>query len=362
MASELRKRVADLMHSEHRVSPTKLHGLSSGDTAELHAIASGERSSEHRIKALSVLVETGEPAAGDVCRAALGDRAAGLEVRAAGATSLSRLGGMAAEGALLESLPAEETPIVQHKIVAGLARVGREASLRRLADATQAMNPAVRQHAEFARAVIAYRMGTPGYELPVIDPAMRLPAPGEAVSSTAEAHGARPEVALRLLHQIAGDSYGVIGEHDTVTLFEHGLQQKAAVINRAVVPYLRHQPAIVGLVALRADADGVYATDVLVVTWPKGPDGVWVSMNRLAGRPMYFGEGWLEAEGLRFRVDAVRGPGAIETTATGIVVGGRVADLQLSTGRALERRQPTPVQGRWGGVSSSVAGPPPNLP
>lgn len=346
MATELRKRIADILHSEHRVSQTKLRGLSSKDTAELHAIASGARVPEHRVKAMSLLAATGDPLAGDVFRSALADRSAGVEVRAAGATWLSRLGGMAAEGALLDGLAAaDEVPIVQHKIIAGLARVGSGASLRRLADAVQAMDPAVREHAAFARSVVAYRSGTPGFELPVVEPAMLLPAPPGA-AAVASASAAQPEVALRLLEQIAGDSYGVVGEHDTVTLFQHGRRQKAAVLGRAGLQDARSRPAIAGLVALRAETDGSYATSLLALTWPNGAYGVHLSMNRLSGRAMYFGEGSFDGDALRFRLDAVRGPGTTETTVSGSVVDGRIVDLQFSLGRTLERLRPTPMEDR----------------
>lgn len=344
----LRKRVADILHSEHRVSQTKLRGLSVKDASELHAIASGARAPEFRVKALTVLAATGQPAAGDVFRDALRDSAAGFEVRAAGATWLSRLGGMAAEGALMESLAVEALPIVQHKIVAGLARVGSEASLRRLADAVQAMDPAVREHAQFAQSVIAYRAGMAGFELPVVDAAQRLPAPPVADTS-ARMVAARPEDALRVVEQTAADSYGVAGDTDGVAMIQCGRRNLAAVIDaplRAAPADRLARPQIAGYVAVQAETDGSFATGLLILTWPNDAGGAHVSLNRLSGRAMYVGEAKLDGDTLRFHLDAVRAPGATETTVSGTLVGGRIVEMEVASGQTTERMRPTPVEDR----------------
>ena len=348
MATRLRQRVADILHSEHRVSQTRLRGLSVKDTSELHAIASGARRPEFRIKALSVLAATRDPGASEVFRQALRDSAAGFEVRAAGATWLSRLGGMAAEGALLEGLAAETQPIVQHKIVAGLARVGSEASLRRLAEAVQGFDPAVREHAQFASSVIAYRAGMTGFELPVIGAAQSLPAPALADTS-ARITAARPEDALRVIEQTAADSHGIVGHIDGVALLECGRRHLAVVVDAPLgaAPADRlSRPCVAGYVALRAEADGSFATGLLILAWPNDAGGVHLSLNRLSGRAMYFGAGQVDGEALRFRLDAVRAPGATETTVSGMLLGGRIAEMQVSSGQTLERLRPVPMEDR----------------
>jgi hypothetical protein len=345
MATELRKRVADILHSEHRVSTTRLRGLSVKDTAELHAIAGGTRLPEFRIKALNIVAAIGDPAAADVFRHALRDPAGGTEVRAAGATWLSRLGGMAAEGALLESLATEAQPIVQHKVVGGLARVGGEAALRRLTDAAQAMGPALREHVQFAQAVIACRAGLAGHALPLPDPAALLPAPAAAHAS-AQFAAAAPEQALRVIDQTRADSHGVAGETETVGMLQCGRRTLAAVVHaplRGGVADLLARPAVVGHIAVRAEVDDSFSTGLLILSWPDGHGGVQLAVNRLSGRAMYAGAGRLEGEAIQFRLDALRGPGATETTLTGTLAGGRLAALQVVTGATTERLQPLPM-------------------
>jgi hypothetical protein len=346
MATRLRKRVADILHSEHRVSQTRVRGLSVKDTDQLASIATGARLPEYRIKALNVLAATRDVTAGETFAAALRDTQAPFEVRAAGATWLSRLGGMAAEGELMARLEVEEMPVVQHKIVAGLARVGSEAALRRLGDAVQAADAAVRDHARFAQAVIACRTGIAGFELPPVDESLRLPAPaGAAVAASATA--ARPEEALRVIEQTAGDNHGVAGDPQAVALVRCGRRQLAIVTHDP--PPAADGPArpwLGGYVAVQAEADASYSTGLLALCWPGDGHTVRVSVHRLSGRAEFSGVATVEGDTLRFKLDAVRAPGATETTVEGVLVGGRLVEMQVSSGRTLERMRPTPMEDR----------------
>jgi hypothetical protein len=348
MTNQLRKRVADLLHSEHRISQTRVAGLSGKDTTELRAVAAGERSPELRIKALNALAAVGAPSSADVFRQALRDTSAGIEVRAAGATWLSRLGGMGAEGALLDGLAVEEQPLVQHKIVAGLARVGGTASLRRLSDMVAGMEPSVREQARFAQSVIAYRSGIGGFELPVPDDQSRLPAGATGHAAPAAAL-ARPEDGLRLIEQTRGDSFGVVGAPDRVTRVQCGRRSLAVVLHETLARAIAEalvRPSIAGLVTLQAESDGSYATALLILSWPKDEYGVHISVNRPSGQTMYFGEGMLEGEAMRFTLNAVRAPGATATTVTGTVAGGQVVELDVLLGETIERLRPTPMDDR----------------
>lgn len=346
MATELPRRVSDILHTEHRVSRTRLRGLDVDDVDELRAIAGGARWPEFRIKALTVLAAVRDPLSSDVFRRALHDSSSG-EVRAAGATLLSRLGGMAAEGELMSSLPIEPMPVVQHKIIAGLARVGSDASLRRLADASQALDPSMREHARFAQAVIAYRAGISGFELPVPDPALRLPAP-PAAASLSRMLRARPEDAIRVIEETAGDSHGVVGDPESVAMIQCGRRKLAVVINavlgRSVGEERLSRPALAGYVAVRAEVDGSFSAGLLVMSWPNGSGGLHVSVNRLSGRAEFFGSAGAEGEHVRFSLDAVRAPGATETSVRGILADGRVVELEVASGNTLDRMRPTPME------------------
>jgi hypothetical protein len=348
MPDPLRPRVAEILHHEHRVNPTMLRVLNATDAAELRAIAEGSRDPQLRVKAMSILATARDLTATDIFRAALQDRAASHEVRAAGATWLSRLGGMGAEGLLLDTLRVDDVPIVQHKIVAGLARIGGDATLRQLSSIIERIDPTVREHARFVQSIVAFRTGTSGFELPVIDVPARLPASTSA-TDLAPISVARPEVALTVLAQTGDDAYGVAADHDSVALFQCGRRKLAIVMTtqlRGPPKDVLSRPTIAGLIALQAETDGSFSTDLLIMCWPNGVSGVHISVNRLTGRAMYFGEGELDSDSVRFKIDGVRGPGATETTIIGALVGGRWEAFTVSLGRTTERLRPTPMDDR----------------
>ena len=97
---------------------------------------------------------------------------------------------------------------------------------------------------------------------------------------------------------------------------------------------------------MQAEADASFATALLILAWPNDAGGVHVSLNRLSGRAMYVGEAKIDGEALRFQVEAVRAPGATETTVAGTLVGGRLADMQVATGQTLKRLRPVPMEAR----------------
>jgi hypothetical protein len=348
MTTELHPRISEILTSEHHVSHATLQSLSADESAQLHSIALGGLAPEQRVKALTVLAASRNPAGNEVFRKALTDKTADFKVRAAGATWLSRLTGTTAEGSLIESLGSETIPIVQHKIIDGLARVGSETALQRLTDMVHALDPEVRGHAQFVQSVIAYRTGRAGFDLPVIDAAQRLPAPS-ALGTTARMTVAQPQDAQHVIGQTTQDNYGVVGDPNHVGMIQCGRRVLAAVLDAA--PNVASgerltRPAIAGLVAVRAEVDGSFSTGLLVLTWPNNAGGIHISLNRPSGRTMFFGEGKLEGDSVHFKLDAVRAPGAAETTVTGSVSGGRIIDMHTTTGAITERGHPTPMPDR----------------
>ena len=154
---------------------------------------------------------------------------------------------------------------------------------------------------------------------------------------------------LRILDHTAADSFGVVADHDGVALLQCGRRNLALLIDqqlRGPVQELASRPAVLGLVALQAETDLSYATSLIILSWPAASGGLNVSVNRLTGRPMYAGEIEIDGDVLRFRLDAVRGPGATETSITGALVQGRVEGLEVVSGRTVERMRPTPMEDR----------------
>lgn len=346
MADQLRTRVYDILSTEHRVSTTRLGGLSQKDRRQMEAVARGELTPEYRVKALSVLAAMGDPAGADIFRRALADHRSGIEIRAAGATLLSRVGGMAAEGALVEALRAADEPIVHHKVIAGLARIGSESALRQLDDAVPALDPATAEHARFARSVIAYRHGLSGYELPVVDDERRLRPGDDARSGTISMVAAQPEDAHRVIEQVQADSFGVSGDRAAVAMLSCGPRTLALVVDGGVAAEpgrLFERPALPGFVALQADSDGSFSTAYLLLTMPDGQGGAHVSVNRPTGPTAFFGEARHDGSVVRFTLDAVAAPGATAATITGMLAEGRITELSGANGATQAPRRPTPM-------------------
>jgi hypothetical protein len=346
MANELPERVANILRSEHRPDASEMRGLDATESTELRNIAGGSAHPEYRVKALTVLATTGQASAGELLAQALRDTSADATVRAAGATWLSRIGAPDAEAALLSAAATETTPIVQHKVIAGIARVGAETSLAALEPLTGQPDEALREHATFARSIVAHRLGRTGYEVPAVEPADLLPADIKGGSTPAlEAQG--PDDAAHVLAQIENDRYGMPADELSVSWLTCPGQQFALVVNselRDTPEVILQRPMIAALVALRSPADGSYHTSLIVLSSPQGGARVTVSANRPTGRTMYYGVGEVEDGTVRVRLDAVSAPGATETTATAVLVAGTLAELDVSRGTTLEARHPTPVE------------------
>jgi HEAT repeats len=345
---DLRPVVAEILRSQHRVGPQTIRALGGGDAAELVAIARGTTHPEFRVKAMSALAEADSPEAASMFREALLDRAADETVRAAGATWLSRGRTPDAEASLIEALGVEPTPVVRHKIVAGLARVGRAASLEALSAVLEPGDPDLAEHARFAQSVVAYRSGVTGYEMPVVPEAERLPAPA-AEPIPALAVSAQSDIAQRFTDEVGSDGYGVSLDGRSTLL---GCERREFVVGvdaslRGDLAGALSRPMIAGVIGLRAESDGSIHTSMLIMSTPAAASRVHLSVNRVTGRGMYFGTGEIDGEQVRFSLDALPAPGARETTVRGRLVDGLLQDVEV-------RRSPLPRRSPLGGASERL--------
>ncbi|MEU0194682.1 HEAT repeat domain-containing protein [Streptomyces afghaniensis] len=344
MSSELSPPVAQILRGEHTPDPASVAQLPPDDSAQLAAIARGESRAALRVKALSCFTGTAE--GGELFRAALEDRDADDTVRAAGATLLSRTDGTA-ETDLLAALPDEPSAVVRHKIVAGLARIGAEQAVPALTDMLDDAPADLRDHAAFARSVVAYRLGRTGFELPGVRPEDVLPAP--APPQPAEVGQADPApvgTASKVAADVASDNYGLPLDSSPVTTVRCGARTYAVIVNADVfAPYSRlERPAVAGLVASRAPVDGSYHTSMIVLCHPDGASGLHIAVHHPSGPARYVGSGKRSETGIEFELAAVRGPGAVETTITGVCGRDGFTEFAFTTGRALPAKAPTPVE------------------
>jgi HEAT repeat protein len=331
MTEDIRPGVAELLQTKHRVQPAaRAATRDRQDADQLIQIATGALHPEYRTKAMSVLgTQAGSTG---VLRQALDDRAAPDIVRAAGATLLSRSGSDEAEDALIAALSDETSTAVRHKIVAGLARVGGNAAYRALGELS-GQDGALAEHARFARTLIGYRIGAPTEPI-VIAPDDLAPGDqdGDAVWANAD-----DSLAADITGDIAADSYGIPLERAGVATVDCQGQRWALVLS---IPEDPDRPAIAGVIALQSAVDSSYSTDSVVLWHPKQAGPADISIHRLDGRAEYAGEARPDGDTVEFRIDTVRGPGAVEKTVEGTLQAAGFTQLTVRSGVRLASRQP----------------------
>lgn len=343
MPNELPPSVVQILRSEHAPDRDSVERLPPADSARLAAIARGETHPSMRVKALSCFAGTEEGA--ELFRAALRDRDADDTVRATGATLLSRTGA-AAEAVLLDALPEERSAVVRHKITAGLARIGSERAISALTAQLEGAADDLRAHIEFARSVVAYRLGRTGYELPAVEDADVLPAPAPAQPGEAgRAEPAPVGTAPAVVADVASDSYGVALDSSAIATVVCGERHFALIVNPEAFEgeLMLERPVIAGLVAGRAPVDGSYHTSMVVLCHPEGEARYRIAVHRLNGRAMYTGSAVRSGYGVEFELAAVRGPGAVETTITGACGREGFTEFTFTTGRSLPANVPVAV-------------------
>ena len=335
MTYELRPMVAAMLRGEHRADRDAIGELGPADTGELREIAGGTVHPEYRIKAMALLAETApEP---DLFRTALRDDTADVTVRAAGATWLSRSAAPHAEADLLSALANESEPVVRHKIIAGLARVGGEDALPVLSDLAGS-DQNVASHAAFARSVIAYRAGITGYEPPATGESELLPAPEYAPASQAlETVETIPDGSY-----LSGDTYGLI-VGPSVAGLRCGGRQLVVAIDLTALARLLTTPTVAALVASKAESDGSLHTSMLVLCSPAGDNTARVAVHRTSGTPAFTGSATVSGTSISFQLTAVRAPGASRATITGTISSGSLEDLTVSAGEAVPKLSPEPA-------------------
>lgn len=270
-------------------------------------------------------------------RGTLCDGSADVAVRAAAATWLSRFAPARAEALLLTALESEQSPLVRHKIVAGLGRVGSEESLSTLAELIRA-DPKLASHAAFTQSVIAHRAGIGGYEPATAEESPLAPVPdGSPSSQLLETYETMPTGS-----QLPGDTYGLIVGRSVAGL-RCGDRRLVVAIDLTALARLLTTPTIAGLVATRARSDDSLHTCMLVLCWPAGDNTAHVSVHHPSGTPAFVGSARIAGTSVSFRLTAVRTPGGRRGNISGTIVSGIMADISVNSGEVLPKLTPEPI-------------------
>lgn len=275
------------------------------------------------------------PGVAEVPRTALRGDTTGLAVWAT--ARLSQSAAPDAEAALLAALTVEPAAPVRHEIVAGLARVGGEDALDALSDLVRS-EPELAGHAEFARSVIAHRVGLPGYDPPAVAEADVAAAPhGTRTVQALRAHGPIPDGS-----PLSGDTYGLTFG-PSVPGVRCGARRLAVAVDLTALARLLTTPTVAAIVATAAEGDGTLHTSMLVLCRPTGDNAAHVAVHRTTGTPAFTGSAKVAGTSISFRLHAVRAPGARRATVTGTITAGVLDSVEVSFGTAPPEQAPEPM-------------------
>ena len=334
--------LSELLHDKHQVARELLAVLRPEDFERLRE-AAGERGNPNRVRAIDLLVAAGDAQIETLLlRVFKEDGDAGFRGLAAG--QLGRLGaGQEVERVLRDTLLTERDHAVQIQIAGALARIGTADAITPLSRFVEIATEGPRhEQAVFARAVVAYRSGVSGYELPAPESRDMLPLNPDAAKRIV-VEPAPVREALLARGGVRRDVWGLDLDIEHSYLIDCGATRLVLFIDIKAVS--RH-PGVVGLVIERSQEDGSYYLRWLVLSWSAGKDSRRVvAVHRPSGQRVLGGTLTGDANGGSFELHAVKAAGNVPVLLRGRVAEKGIQMLEaLSEDRATPRRVPTPTQ------------------
>ncbi|MFI5956389.1 hypothetical protein [Cryptosporangium sp. NPDC051539] len=299
------------------------------DITALIDVIEGDLAPNHRHLALATLAAAVPPDAGvPVLSGVLADRAATQTDRAAAARGLARLGGVAAQQALLRQA-GEPNPRLQQEVLAALGVVADAAAGSVLARLPLPDDPAARRQLAFTRALVTHRHAQVGPFLPAA-PARTGPftIPGE---QTAVTIAPADTSAIARDDRLRGTTYGIAPA-------DRGYALRCGTTNWTILPNaqldtnlatarLFDRPWIAAVLAQQLPANKRSMVRLVVLTRPLG-DGLHFDVVRSDGQVAYVGEAHRQGDGNAFTLTDSPRPGSAPTQLSGRVT---PAGVELTT-------------------------------
>ncbi|MCY1139118.1 HEAT repeat domain-containing protein [Actinoplanes sp. Pm04-4] len=337
-------RLDDVFHASHRLPPDAASRLSADDLSRLRALAT--EPGRQRVPAMNALVVAGDPGVVDLLAVTLRDSGADPAVRAAWAMQLAATGRPDAEDALVRALPEAGPAVVRARIAAALARIGSPFVLDDLARLAGDPDPAVGRVGAFARHVVAYRHGMPGFEVPRPDDQDLLEVDDDHAPPMAVGR-AGPEESAATLVSLRNDTFGLALSEDTGLRIDCGVRRMVFLYSQ---DFLRRGaggplrlPMMPGLIAQRGP-DGSYATRLVLLAGPQDGESFHLALYRTDGYQMMAGAATIDGEGAVFELRGVGGVrNKLPALLRGRIQGGEFVLTSAAEARAVpEASHPTP--------------------
>lgn len=235
------------------------------------------------------------------------------------AVGLARCDRSAAQDILVRASETSD-PRVLAGIFRALGQIGDEVALRGIEEALPRAEGHVRAQGEFARTLIAHRLG--------LSP--RRPAQtrkSEALELAPDCgqrvliRPARERVAVESLMALGQRPYGIELAEEPMYEFVCDRCRGAIMLNREVtgsdaLSMLRRRPAVFGLGALRSESDDRWSVAAVLLTTPDGKD-IRISVHLTNGELVFAGGAMIRGEDARWTLHAVRRLGAFPIRAEG---------------------------------------------
>jgi len=317
-----------LFRSKHTLNQAVVERLDAADLERIGEMALGQRHCQDRGRAMDILAAAQIPAAYQPLGQVLLNPNEHQVLRARAASLLGRLGGNEAEGILRLALSSPTELIVRIKIVAALGRAGSTDAIAALEAVSDDPDEMLRKQARFSLAVIAYRDGLPGYDLPAAEPGEVIPLePGAAAPF--EIRAAPPGESGALERWLEARPFGLHLSPEHAYLVNCAAERMAVILNAEwaagnLAAQVLERRLLAGLLGYCSPEDGSYATMWLLFSWPAGGERFNAAAYRTDGTPVLFGAGTSDGDIAQYELAAVRGRGT-----TAVAVGGRVERSSL---------------------------------
>lgn len=241
-----------------------------------------------------------------------------------------------------------------------LARIGDRTALPTIAAVQNNTTGLVAFCAQFAAALISYRFGLAGNDLPIPNSGEYLELPAVGVNSV-DIGPASAEEANLCVAWVAAEPFGIeysqqayqirCGQSAWMILLNKTLNDRNAIQN------ILEQKQIAGIVASKNTIDGSYSVSLLILASPSGdPKVSTLLVPRTSGTLSFAGTVNAQDNQVGFSIRSVSRPGASPVKIEGSLgPGGLKISFAEGGTSVLPRRQPAPagrptqlLSGRWG--------------
>ena len=308
--------------------------------ARVPDVVLGRDGTHARPEAMAILAASSHPEREALLARVLESPGEDRRYRVVAAITLGRIDTKAAEAALLRNLRADQPAVAE--VLKSLGRIGDEDALRAIESLQLDEIEAARGPAVFAAALISYRLGLAGHDLPLPDAAQLQTPPDREVELPIEVRRLDAAEARVVLEALRRYPYGNVAfDPGAVTRFYCAGEVNVICTNRefaapGALATATARKALMAVGALQSPETGDYSPSYLVLTHPgPGPGAIELVVPRCGGAMAMAGTGRIADDRAEFELRSVRRPGAraifIRATVTRGVVD--AAEARSSTTR-----------------------------